>query len=134
MILPKIFEEKGPMSKLPGKGVKTELVLKLHEGRPNIEDAIINPEINLVINTPSDKLSKYDDSYKGRFSGLASWYEQETRVLLSSALKQEGRNGHDDPAAVAPCLCTRPFPWYHSCFGKGRLRAPTRLKRPIPYK
>jgi carbamoyl-phosphate synthase large subunit len=35
----------------------------MHEGRPNIVDAIKNKEINLVINTPSGKLSKYDDSY-----------------------------------------------------------------------
>ena len=31
--------------------------------RPNIVDGIKNKEIQLVINTPSGKLSKYDDSY-----------------------------------------------------------------------
>jgi carbamoyl-phosphate synthase large subunit len=35
----------------------------LHEGRPNIVDAIANREIQLVINTPSGKESAYDDSY-----------------------------------------------------------------------
>ncbi len=35
----------------------------MHEGRPNIVDAIKNGEIQLVINTPSGKLSSYDDSY-----------------------------------------------------------------------
>jgi carbamoyl-phosphate synthase large subunit len=44
-------------------GVASEHILKLHEGRPNIADAIKNGEIQLVINTPSGKLSKYDDSY-----------------------------------------------------------------------
>jgi len=44
-------------------GVESEHILKLHEGRPNIADAIKNREIQLVINTPSGKLSKYDDSY-----------------------------------------------------------------------
>ena len=39
------------------------LFLKEHEGRPNITDAIKNKEIQLVINTPAGKLSKYDDSY-----------------------------------------------------------------------
>jgi carbamoyl-phosphate synthase large subunit len=43
--------------------VESEPILKLHEGRPNIVDAIKNGEIQLVINTPSGKLSKYDDSY-----------------------------------------------------------------------
>jgi carbamoyl-phosphate synthase large subunit len=35
----------------------------MHEGRPNIVDGIKNKEIHLVINTPSGKLSKEDDSY-----------------------------------------------------------------------
>jgi carbamoyl-phosphate synthase large subunit len=37
--------------------------MKMHEGRPNIVDAIKNGEIQLVINTPAGRLSKYDDSY-----------------------------------------------------------------------
>ena len=44
-------------------GVESEPILKVHEGRPNIEDAIRNGEIQLVINTPSGKLSVNDDSY-----------------------------------------------------------------------
>jgi carbamoyl-phosphate synthase large subunit len=35
----------------------------MYEGRPNIVDGIKNKEIQLVINTPSGKLSIYDDSY-----------------------------------------------------------------------
>jgi len=35
----------------------------MHEGRPNIVDAIKNGGIQLVINTPAGRLSKYDDSY-----------------------------------------------------------------------
>ncbi len=45
------------------KGIETELILKLQEGRPNIVDAIMNGDIQLVINTPSGKLSQNDDSY-----------------------------------------------------------------------
>ena len=45
------------------KGVTSTHIKKVHEGRPNIVDAIHNKEINLVINTPSGKSSKYDDSY-----------------------------------------------------------------------
>jgi len=48
---------------LANKGVETELVNKMHEGRPNIVDAIKNGEVQLVVNTPVGKLSKYDDSY-----------------------------------------------------------------------
>jgi len=48
---------------LSSQGIYSEPILKEHEGRPNITDAIKNKEIQLVINTPAGKLSKYDDSY-----------------------------------------------------------------------
>ncbi|MHB8109037.1 MAG: carbamoyl-phosphate synthase large subunit, partial [Syntrophorhabdaceae bacterium] len=48
---------------LTEKGIKSTFIKKVHEGRPNIVDAIHNKEINLIINTPSGKSSKYDDSY-----------------------------------------------------------------------
>jgi carbamoyl-phosphate synthase large subunit len=35
----------------------------MHEGRPNIVDAIKNNKIQLIVNTPVGKVSKYDDSY-----------------------------------------------------------------------
>ncbi|MBN1254978.1 MAG: carbamoyl-phosphate synthase large subunit [Deltaproteobacteria bacterium] len=44
-------------------GIPSEHILKMHEGRPNIVDGIMNKEIDLIINTPSGRLSKYDDSY-----------------------------------------------------------------------
>ena len=43
--------------------VKTQFIRKMHEGRPNITDAIKNNEIQLIINTPSGRLSQHDDSY-----------------------------------------------------------------------
>ncbi len=48
---------------LASQGIESELILKMHEGRPNIVDEIKNGEIQLVINTPIGKLSQYDDSY-----------------------------------------------------------------------
>ena len=59
----KIKTTNGTHSFLEKNGLKTERILKMHEGRPNIVDAIKNGEIQLVINTPSGKLSKHDDSY-----------------------------------------------------------------------
>ena len=44
-------------------GIASEPIKKLHEGRPNIADAIKNGQIQLVVNTPSGKLSQNDDSY-----------------------------------------------------------------------
>ncbi len=48
---------------LSANGVNSSFIKKVHEGRPNIVDAIHNKEINLIINTPIGKNSKYDDSY-----------------------------------------------------------------------
>ena len=59
----KIMTTEGTHKFLAEHGIDSERILKLHEGRPNIVDAIKNSEIQLVINTPSGKLSKYDDSY-----------------------------------------------------------------------
>jgi len=59
----KIITTEGTHRFLAEKGIKTESILKLHEGRPNIVDAIKNAEIQLIINTPSGKLSQHDDSY-----------------------------------------------------------------------
>ncbi len=53
----------GTRALLEEHGIPTEPINKMHEGRPNIVDAIKNGEIQLVINTPSGKLSQYDDSY-----------------------------------------------------------------------
>ncbi|MBE9545974.1 MAG: carbamoyl-phosphate synthase large subunit, partial [Proteobacteria bacterium] len=59
----KIIATEGTHQFLSENGVSSESILKMHEGRPNIVDAIKNEEIQLVINTPIGKLSKYDDSY-----------------------------------------------------------------------
>jgi carbamoyl-phosphate synthase large subunit len=48
---------------LTEQGISSQPIMKMHEGRPNIVDAIMNGEIQLVINTPSGKLSSHDDSY-----------------------------------------------------------------------
>jgi carbamoyl-phosphate synthase large subunit len=59
----KIRATAGTHACLTSQGIPSEPILKEHEGRPNITDAIKNKEIQLVVNTPAGKLSKYDDSY-----------------------------------------------------------------------
>ena len=53
----------GTAAYLASQGITAEPILKLHEGRPNIEDAIKNGDIQLVVNTPAGKSSEFDDSY-----------------------------------------------------------------------
>jgi len=59
----KILTTAGTHAYLKTHAIESQAILKEHEGRPNITDAIKNREIQLVINTPAGKLSKYDDSY-----------------------------------------------------------------------
>jgi len=58
-----IYATEGTARFLNEKGISTTAIKKLHEGRPNIADAIQNRELNLIINTPIGRGSKYDDSY-----------------------------------------------------------------------
>ncbi len=58
-----ILSTGGTKQFLENNGVPATLILKVHEGRPNIVDAIKNGEIDLVVNTPAGRLSEYDDSY-----------------------------------------------------------------------
>jgi len=58
-----ILATEGTHAFLAEEGVDSTPIKKLHEGRPNIVDAITNGEIHLVINTPVGKLSQHDDSY-----------------------------------------------------------------------
>jgi carbamoyl-phosphate synthase large subunit len=59
----RIKATRGTHQFLASQGIESELILKMHEGRPNIADGITNGEIHLVVNTPVGKLSQYDDSY-----------------------------------------------------------------------
>ena len=59
----KIMSTGGTRDFLAEHGIEAEAILKVHEGRPNIVDAIKNGEIDLVVNTPAGRLSEYDDSY-----------------------------------------------------------------------
>lgn len=59
----KILATSGTHSIITEAGVKAEMVKKLYEGRPNINDLITNGDIDLIINSPSGKESAHDDSY-----------------------------------------------------------------------
>lgn len=59
----KILATEGTHKFLLQHNVPPTLIKKQSEGRPNIVDAITNKEINLIINTPSGKRGRQDDSY-----------------------------------------------------------------------
>ena len=59
----KIMATSGNFDRITAAGIPAEKVKKLHEGRPNIVDYMTNGGIQLVVNSPIGKDSKYDDSY-----------------------------------------------------------------------
>jgi carbamoyl-phosphate synthase large subunit len=92
-----------------------DAVLKVHEGRPNVVDHLINGQIDLVINTPMGRDARVDDGYIRRYSlrhdipcittlpgalacaeGIAAWRSGETRVRSL----QELHAGDAVPTAV----------------------------------
>jgi carbamoyl-phosphate synthase large subunit len=76
-------------------GVKAETILKMHEGRPNIVDAIKNGEIQLVINTPTGRMSSHDDSYIRKAAIKYKLPYITTTAAAAAAVKgiAEARNG-----------------------------------------
>jgi carbamoyl-phosphate synthase large subunit len=53
----------GTQACLADAGIASDAILKRHEGSPNMLDAISGGEIQLVVNTPSGRESRIDDSY-----------------------------------------------------------------------
>ncbi len=58
-----ILATEGTARFLAERGIEAGAILKMHQGRPNIGDAIKNGEIQLVVNTPAGRQSVSDDSY-----------------------------------------------------------------------
>jgi len=61
-----IVATSGTTKVLIENGVKCKEIYKVGEGRPNVVDAIKNNEIQLIINTPLGKQSRYDEYEIGK--------------------------------------------------------------------
>jgi len=59
----KIMATEGTRAFLAEQNVESEPAYKMREKRPHIGDAVMNGQIQLVVNTPKGKASKADDSY-----------------------------------------------------------------------
>ena len=92
----KIKATNGTNRFLAQHGIDSELILKMHEGRPNIVDGIMNYEIQLVINTPSGKLSKHDDSYirKSAIKYRVPYITTLAAALAAARGIERNRRGH----------------------------------------
>jgi carbamoyl-phosphate synthase large subunit len=57
----KILATQGTYDYVNGLGLPAERIYKVGEGRPNIVDAIVSGDVDLLVNTPLGKQSQYDD-------------------------------------------------------------------------
>ncbi len=62
----KLIATRGTASYLVDLGIQVDEVLKVHEGRPNIEDLIRSGLVQLIINTPIGSQALHDDAYLRR--------------------------------------------------------------------
>jgi carbamoyl-phosphate synthase large subunit len=61
-----VIATSGTAHTLAEAGLAVTSVLKVHEGRPNIEDLIRSNQVQLVINTPIGRQAAHDDKYLRR--------------------------------------------------------------------
>ncbi|TMG96949.1 MAG: carbamoyl-phosphate synthase large subunit [Betaproteobacteria bacterium] len=69
---------------LRGRGVPARTVLKVHEGRPNCYDLLVNGEVQLLINTPLGKHAQIDD-YRLRQGAIVHHISYTTTMSAASA-------------------------------------------------
>jgi carbamoyl-phosphate synthase large subunit len=74
----------GTAKYLRGRGVPARAVLKVHEGRPNCLDMIVNGDIQLLINTPLGKHAQIDD-YTLRQAAIIHRVSYTTTMSAASA-------------------------------------------------
>ena len=95
-----ILATEGTYKAFQENGIKASHILKVHEGRPNITDKIIDGEINLVVNTPIGKKSQWDDSYirksaiKYKIPYITTLAAANAAAEGITALRQDGSEVH----------------------------------------
>ena len=55
-----VIATEGTRQALKDQGLSVDLILKLHQGRPHVLDAIKNKQIQLIINTPTGEDAQAD--------------------------------------------------------------------------
>jgi carbamoyl-phosphate synthase large subunit len=79
-----IVATSGTARYLRGRGVPARTVLKIHEGRPNCLDLLVNGDVQLLVNTPLGKHSQMDD-YRLRQAAIVHRVSYTTTMSAASA-------------------------------------------------
>ena len=80
----RLMATSGTARYLRGRGIATEPVFKVHEGRPHGIDLIVNGQVQLLINTPMGKHSQRDD-YSMRQAAVAHRIPYTTTLSAANA-------------------------------------------------
>jgi carbamoyl-phosphate synthase large subunit len=80
----RVIATEGTARYLRARGIPTERVLKVYEGRPNAIDLLVSGQIQLLINTPLGKLTQQDD-YAIRRAALQHRVPYTTTLSAASA-------------------------------------------------
>jgi carbamoyl-phosphate synthase large subunit len=80
----RILATPGTAAYLRARGIPTDTVMKLHEGRPNAIDFVVNGDVHLLINTPLGKHSQQDD-YTMRQAAVAHRVPYTTTMSAANA-------------------------------------------------
>jgi carbamoyl-phosphate synthase large subunit len=111
----RLFATRGTASYLRARGIPVSSVFKVHEGRPNCLDMIVNGDVQLLVNTPLGKHAQWDD-YTLRQAAIRQRIAYTTTLSAASAAsdailalrsrratlraRQEWQQDHLDQAAV----------------------------------
>jgi carbamoyl-phosphate synthase large subunit len=96
-----IVATSGTARALKNAGIPVQRVFKLHEGRPNVLDMVVNREVRLVINTPSGRRERSDDRLI-RSSSVSHRIPCITTLAAAAATIQGLEAWLKKPLAVSP--------------------------------
>jgi carbamoyl-phosphate synthase large subunit len=80
----RVIATRGTAAYLRARGIPADRVLKVHEGRPNCLDMIVNHDVQLLINTPLGKHAQLDD-YLLRQAAIVNRVSYTTTMSAASA-------------------------------------------------
>ncbi|MCG6976666.1 MAG: carbamoyl-phosphate synthase large subunit [Acidiferrobacterales bacterium] len=89
-----LLATRGTAKVIEAAGIKVRQVNKLSEGRPNIVDMIVNDDIDIIINTHSDKQSR-EDAYVIRREALVHHVTNYTTLAAARAACEGHRQASD---------------------------------------
>ena len=102
-----IMATSGTAEALKNNDIEVDVLLKLHEGRPNVIDLMKDNKIALIINTPAGKATKEDE---GRIRAQATLYNIPLITTIAGA--QASVNGIEN-LIKRPDMSVRPLQEYH---------------------